>query len=366
MTTLPSGIKLEVPSERKALLSMSGTAAVVGAGVVGLACARALALRGLEVLVLEAEHMIGTGVSSRNSEVIHAGIYYPQGSLKAQACVEGRDMLYEYCAERGISHNRCGKLIVATSDDQVADLEKIKQFAFQNGVTDLEVLSKAEAQALEPNLSCVGALLSPSTGIVDSHSLMLALQGDIENEGGFVVFNTPVESIDVNETDGGHSLNIKCGGEEPMEMECDVIVNAAGLFAPEVAKHAGDPDAPKPFFAKGSYFKLEGTRSPFSKLIYPVPEKNTAGLGVHATIDLNGQTKFGPDVEWLSDISSAKEVNAETFIVDPSRCESFYAAIRKYWPALPDDCLVPDYSGIRFDSICFRLSYYLYVSCETT
>jgi L-2-hydroxyglutarate oxidase LhgO len=232
---------------------MSGVGVVVGAGVVGLACARVMAARGLEVVVLEAAHMIGTGVSSRNSEVIHAGIYYPKGSLKARACVEGRQMLYDYCRERAIGHERCGKLIVATSADQLADLERIKELAAGNGVHDLRVVSAEEACGMEPSLSCVGALVSPSTGIVDSHSLMLSLQGDAEARGACVVFNTPVLSYEVlqgrvrpSSAGGGGHIRVRTGGAQPMEMDCDVLVNAAGLFAPDLARQSGDVAAPTP------------------------------------------------------------------------------------------------------------------------
>jgi L-2-hydroxyglutarate oxidase LhgO len=227
---------------------MSGVGVVVGAGVVGLACARMMAARGLEVVVLEAAHMIGTGVSSRNSEVIHAGIYYPKGSVKARACVEGRKMLYDYCRERAIGHERCGKLIVATSAGQLADLERIKGLAADNDVHDLRVISAEEARRVEPNLSCVGALLSPSTGIVDSHALMLSLQGDAEARGACVVFNTPVLSHErlLSTASGGGHIRVRTGGAEPMEMDCEVLVNSAGLFAPDLARQSGVAAAPKP------------------------------------------------------------------------------------------------------------------------
>lgn len=300
---------------------MSGVSVVIGAGVVGLACARALALRGLEVLVLESQHMIGSGVSSRNSEVIHAGIYYPKGSIKAHACVEGKRMLYDYCQEREIGHSRCGKLIVATNEEQLGDLQRIQQLAAGNGVEDLRILSVAEVADLEPELRCVGALLSPSTGIVDSHSFMLSLQGDIELHGGCVVLNTPVTRYEVLKSDASNSnganttLRVFTGGAEPMEVDCDVLVNAAGLFAPDLASASGVTECPEPYFAKGNYYKLEGCSNPFRRLIYPVPEKNTAGLGVHATLDLAGQLKFGPDVEWLNSVRHASEIDADTYKV---------------------------------------------------
>ena len=289
---------------------------VIGAGVVGLAVARALALRGREVLVLEAADAIGTGTSSRNSEVIHAGIYYPHSSLKAQLCVQGKQLLYDYCAERGIGHSRCGKLIVATSEDQVAQLHSIIAKAAANGVHDLVLLSREQALAMEPQLECVAAIHSPSTGIVDSHALMLSLQGDIENSGGFVVLNTAVAqliraqaAIEVIASDG-------------TALAANTVINAAGLNAPWVASRINGLDAqhvPPTYWAKGNYFTLSG-KSPFNRLIYPVPE--AAGLGVHLTIDLGGQAKFGPDVEWVD--------SPDDLLVDPSRGDAFYAEVRKY------------------------------------
>lgn len=307
---------------------------VIGAGVVGLAVARALALSGREVWVLEAAEGIGTGISSRNSEVIHAGIYYPQGSLKARFCVEGKALLYAYCAERGISHQRLGKLIVASDEAEVPVLETIRGKAAANGVTDLEFLSGDEAVRLEPALRVAGALLSPSTGVVDSHSLMLALQGDIENAGGAVVFHAPILGGAVQRG----SVLLHVGGAEPMDLECEILVNAAGLSAPGLAASIEGipPDTiPTAYMCKGSYYSLAG-RAPFQRLIYPVPEK--AGLGVHLTLDLGGQARFGPDTEW---------VETEEYNVDIRRAEGFYAAIRRYWPALPDGALTPGYSGIR-------------------
>lgn len=306
---------------------------VIGAGVVGLAVARALALQGREVMVLEAADAIGTGTSSRNSEVIHAGIYYPQGSLKARLCVEGKELLYAYCAERGIGHSRCGKLIVATSDAQVAQLQGIIAKAAANGVHDLALLTREEARALEPQLVCVAAVHSPSTGIVDSHGLMLALQGDLENAGGLVVLNSPLARAECAQ---GAIILI---AEDGTELQAKTVVNAAGLHAQSLArKFAGlaGKHVPPSHYAKGNYFTLSG-RSPFSRLIYPVPE--AAGLGVHLTIDLGGQAKFGPDVQW---------VNApDDLVVDPARGEAFYAEVRKYWPALQEGALIPGYAGIR-------------------
>ena len=306
---------------------------VIGAGVVGLAVARALALQGREVLVLESAGAIGTGTSSRNSEVIHAGIYYPPDSLKARLCVQGRDLLYDYCALRGIGHRRCGKLIVATDAAQVPQLQGIREQALRNGVDDLTLLNSTQAQYLEPQLACVAALLSPSTGIVDSHGLMLALQGDLENAGGIVALNSPLEhasytsdAIEIAATDGTRIV-AKC------------VVNAAGLAAPALAnKFLGlNPRyVPSAYFAKGNYFTLAG-RVPFSHLIYPVPQ--VAGLGVHLTLDLGGQAKFGPDVQWVS--------SADDLSVNPARGDAFYAEVRKYWPSLQDGALLAGYAGIR-------------------
>ena len=306
---------------------------VIGAGAVGLAISRALALDGREVMVLEAADAIGTGTSSRNSEVIHAGIYYPAGSLKAKFCIEGKALLYRYCDERGIAHRRCGKLLVATADDEVAQIDCIIAKAAANGVHDLVRLSAAEARAMEPALSCVAAIHSPSTGIVDGHALMLALQGDLENAGGLVAFNTPVASLAFTR-DG-----IVVRTADGTELLAQRVVNAAGHGAPLLAtKTAGlrAVHVPKQYFAKGNYFTLAG-RSPFSRLIYPVPQH--AGLGVHLTIDLGGQAKFGPDVEWVK--------SADDLVVDPRRGDAFYAEVRKYWPALPDGALQAGYAGIR-------------------
>ncbi|WP_194965899.1 MULTISPECIES: NAD(P)/FAD-dependent oxidoreductase [unclassified Polaromonas] len=306
---------------------------VIGAGVVGLAVARALALHGREVMVLEAADAIGTGTSSRNSEVIHAGIYYPQGSLKARLCVQGKGLLYDYCAERGIGHQRCGKLIVATSDEQVAQLQGIREKAAANGVLDLVLLTREEARAMEPQLECVAALHSPSTGIVDSHGLMLALQGDLENAGGLVVLNSPLAQAECAQS------AIYLVAEDGTELQAKTVVNAAGLHAQQLAsRFAGLPaqHVPPSHYAKGNYFTLPG-RSPFSRLIYPVPE--AAGLGVHLTIDLGGQAKFGPDVQWVD--------SPDDLVVDPARGDAFYAEVRKYWPGLADGALMPGYAGMR-------------------
>ncbi|WP_442222649.1 NAD(P)/FAD-dependent oxidoreductase [Roseomonas mucosa] len=307
---------------------------VAGAGVVGLAVARSLALAGREVLLLEAAEAIGTGTSSRNSEVIHAGIYYPAGSLMARHCVAGRRMLYAFCAERGVPHARCGKLIAATSEEEAGRLASIQARAAANGVEDMRVLSRDEAVALEPALSCHGALLSPSTGILDSHAYMLALQGDAENAGAVLAFHSPVLSGRVVP----EGIVLETGGAESMTLLCRSLVNAAGLGAPALGRAiAGLPPetVPREYYAKGNYFTLAG-RSPFSRLIYPVPVPG--GLGTHLTIDLGGQARFGPDVEWVDHID---------YEVDPRRGDSFYEAIRRYWPALPDGALQPGYSGIR-------------------
>ncbi|WP_062361662.1 NAD(P)/FAD-dependent oxidoreductase [Variovorax paradoxus] len=307
--------------------------AVIGGGVVGLAVARALALAGREVVVLEAEGAIGTGTSSRNSEVIHAGIYYPQGSLKARLCVEGKEALYAYAAERGVPHRRCGKLIVATSAEQVAQLEVIRAKAAANGVGDLVLLTAQQAMAMEPQLHCVAALHSPSTGIVDSHALMLSLLGDLENAGGMLALKSPIARAECGRD------AIVLVAEDGTALRCNTVVNAAGLLAPELARRfEGLPPAAMPtaYFAKGSYFTLSG-RAPFSRLVYPVPEPG--GLGVHLTIDLGGQAKFGPDVQWVQ--------SADDLVVDPARGHGFYAEVRKYWPALPDGALIPGYAGMR-------------------
>lgn len=307
---------------------------VVGAGVVGLAVARALALAGREVIVLDAAEGIGTETSSRNSEVIHAGIYYPANSLMARFCVAGRRALYRYCAERGVPHRNCGKLIVATTAEEDAMLAGIQRRAEANGVEGMRVLSAAEAVAMEPNLHCTSALHSPATGIIDSHAYMLALQGDAENAGAVCVFLSPLTGARVTHS----GIEVFVGGSEPMNLRCRLLVNAAGLHAPHLARHIkGMPTdrVPHAYYAKGNYFTLSG-RSPFSRLIYPVPVPG--GLGVHLTIDLGGQARFGPDVEWVDTLDYA---------VNPARADSFYAAVRKYWPALKDGAIQPGYSGIR-------------------
>lgn len=312
---------------------------VVGAGVVGLAVARRLAQAGREVIVLEAADAIGTGTSSRNSEVIHAGIYYPTGSLRARLCVPGRDALYDYCADHGVEHRRVGKLIVATEENQLAKLAAIRAQAAANGVTDLTEVDPATARAWEPNLRTVGALLSPSTGIIDSHGLMLALLGDAEEAGAMLALLSPLTHS--HRTATGFELEV--GGAEPMRIACSTLVNAAGLGAWGVARglEGLDPThVPPRVLAKGNYYALAAGRSPFSRLVYPVPVDG--GLGVHLTLDLAGQARFGPDVEWLGDVEGTVD-----YAVDPARADSFYGAVRAYWPGLPDGALVPAYSGVR-------------------
>ena len=313
---------------------------VIGAGVVGLAVARALALSGQEVVVLESQDAFGTGTSSRNSEVIHAGIYYPAGSLKAQLCVRGRHLLYTYCQERQIPHRRCGKLIVATSSTQVEQLSQIQHKAILNGLTQedaLQLLSAKDAIEMEPALYCEAALWSPSTGIIDSHALMLSYLGDFENAGGILALQSAFESAKVIVTGTGSNFEIRT--IDGTEFLANQVINAAGLDAPNVARKFAGMDIaliPKAYYAKGNYFSLSG-KSPFSSLIYPVPE--AAGLGVHLTLDLAGQAKFGPDVEWVD--------SPQDLAVDPHRGDRFYAEVRKYWPGLKDDSLIPAYSGIR-------------------
>jgi L-2-hydroxyglutarate oxidase LhgO len=304
---------------------------VVGAGVVGLAVARALALSGREVVILEAEDAIGTHTSSRNSEVIHAGIYYPRGSLKAVSCVRGKELLYEYVQTHGVPHRRCGKLIVATDEAQVAELEGIKAKAHANGVTDVDFVSTTKIQSWEPELRCVAALHSPSTGIIDSHALMLAYLGDAEAHGAMLALKSRLLGADV--VSDGFVLHV--GGET---IKTSILINSAGLRAPSVARSIEGYErqrAPGEYYAKGNYYSL-ARKNPFTRLIYPVPEPG--GLGVHVTLDLGGQARFGPDVEWVDRIDYA---------VDPGRSQRFYAAIRRYWPGLPDGALLPGYSGIR-------------------
>ena len=312
---------------------------VIGAGVVGLALARRMALEGHETIVLEAQGAIGTGTSSRNSEVIHAGIYYAPESLKARFCVRGRALLYDYCREHGVDARRCGKLIVATAAEHAPQLDAIIARAAANGVGDLRRLPAPEVAELEPALRCIAAVLSPSTGIIDSHGLMLALLGDFEAAGGMVAFHSPLAAARCMRA----GIVVTTGGENPLELEARVVINSAGLYASAVAaKFEGlDPRfVPLTRFAKGNYYALTG-RAPFSRLIYPVPE--AAGLGVHLTLDLAGQARFGPDVEWLA----VTDPDAIDYAVDPRRADGFYAEVRRYWPALKDGALQPAYSGVR-------------------
>ena len=316
-------------------MSLQVQAVVIGAGAVGLACARALALAGKEVIILERNTDFGLETSARNSEVIHAGIYYPPGSLKAKMCVQGRQRLYAFCQSHGVEHSRCGKLIVATSERQLSELKNIRARALANGVDDLELLTASQAVALEPSLHAMGALLSPSTGIINGRAYMLALLGEAELHGASLALNSRVQSM--QSTASGLQLSVLCDGVEETLL-ADLVVNAAGHQAIALANTCDAVAAekiPRAFLAKGNYFSLAG-RSPFSRLIYPVPEPG--GLGVHLTLDLGMQARFGPDVEW---------VQTEDYSVNPQRAEVFYAAIRKYWPDLKDDALQPAYAGIR-------------------
>lgn len=313
---------------------------VIGAGAVGLAVAAAFARSGRETVVLEAQSGIGAGTSSRNSEVIHAGMYYPTGSLRHLMCVEGRRKLYRYLAERGVQHQKRGKLIVATSDAEGEKIASIHATGLKNDVEGLELISGSQAMAWEPNLSCTAALWSAETGIVDSHAYMLALQGEIEDNGGMVAFETPVERVE--QLKGG-GFRVVTGGREPGSVMCRRVINSAGLGAHAVARGIEGYRAemiPKLVLAKGNYFGCAG-KPAFARLIYPAPVEG--GLGVHVTLDLAGRMRFGPDVEWLATNDPA----AVDYSVDPRRSESFYTAIRRYWPGLPDGAITPDYSGCR-------------------
>ncbi|MBV1933784.1 MAG: NAD(P)/FAD-dependent oxidoreductase [Parvibaculaceae bacterium] len=317
---------------------------VIGAGVVGLAIARTLSKQGRDVLVLEKEHAIGTHTSSHNSEVIHAGLYYPKNSLKAELCVTGRHALYKYLEERYLPHRKPGKLIVATTPAQLGELTAIAQHARQNGVEDLQQLSPADIRKIEPELDVLGALLSPSTGIIDSHQYMLALQGELEECGGAVAFNTQVISGETSAQ--GVTLNVVSGSDpndEPMRLHARHTINSAGLWAPQLAASlTGFPrqHIPETRFAKGNYFSLS-SKPPFRHLIYPVPEK--AGLGTHLTLDMAGRARFGPDVEWRD----GELTDSPDYTVDPARQDSFIKSIQAYWPGLPQENLAPDYAGVR-------------------
>jgi len=307
---------------------------VIGAGVVGLAIARTAALAGHDVTVAEATGGIANGVSSRNSEVIHAGLYYPTGTLRALQCVRGRRMLYEFCASHGVGHRKCGKLVVATNEAELAKVETIKQQADLNGVEGTEMIGGNAARAMEAELFCIGALWSPETGIIDSHGYMRALWGELEDRGGMIAFETPVERMRYT----APQWHVEFGGAEPVSVSFDAVINAAGLGAQPLARRIeGYPadKVPRLVLGKGNYFGYAG-RPVFSRLIYPTPIDG--GLGVHVTLDLAGRMRFGPDVEWIAE---------ENYAVDPRRADSFYARIRTYWPGLPDGSLVPDYAGIR-------------------
>ncbi|MGV3634735.1 MAG: NAD(P)/FAD-dependent oxidoreductase [Pseudorhodoplanes sp.] len=307
---------------------------VIGAGVIGLAVARAAALAGHDVIVAEKADAIGTGISSRNSEVIHAGMYYSTGSLRAKLCPRGNRMLYDFCEAHGVPHRRCGKFIVATNEAERGRIEAIQAQGRINGVEGLELIGGNAARDIEPELSCVAALVSPATGIIDGHAYMLALQGDIEAHGGAIAFETPVERL----TPILHGWRVTFGGREPGHLDVDAVVNCAGLAAQSVARSIdgySQTRIPKQVLAKGNYFAYAG-RPAFTRLIYPTPVDG--GLGVHVTLDLAGRMRFGPDVEWI---------DHEIYEVDPARAASFYARIRTYWPGLPDNSLMPDYAGIR-------------------
>ena len=307
---------------------------VVGAGVVGLAIARTAARRGHDVVVAETTGGIGNGVSSRNSEVVHAGIYYPTGSLRAHHSTRGRRMLYEFCAAHGVAHNKCGKLIVATDADELAKVESLIAQGNANGVEGLELIGGNAARDLEPALACIAAVHSPETGIIDSHAFMLALEGELEDRGGMIAFETKIERL----TPGPHGWTVHFSGKEAGTLDVDAVVNSAGLGAQALAGATeGYPRerVPRLVLAKGNYFGYAG-RPAFSRLIYPAPVDG--GLGIHVTLDLAGRMRFGPDVEWI---------DHESYTVDPRRADAFYERIRSYWPGLPDGSLVPDYCGIR-------------------
>lgn len=316
---------------------------VIGAGVVGLAVAREMALQGRETILLERENAFGTISSARNSEVIHAGIYYPKGSLKAKLCVEGNRMLYEYCRTHQVATQAYGKLIVASDDSQLDDLQAILYKAQNNQVPDIRIISGEEAKALEPQLHCSAAILSASTGIVDSHGYMLSLLGGFEDAGGMVAYQSPLISAKALGANAENGFALEIGGADGMQIQTKLLINCAGLSAPSIAQKIeglSSTQVPKAYFAKGNYFSLSG-KSPFSHLIYPIPEPG--GLGVHLTLDMGGQAKFGPDVEWL-DIESENQID---YTVNPKRSEGFYEAVRRYWPGLKDGSLQPDYSGVR-------------------
>jgi L-2-hydroxyglutarate oxidase LhgO len=307
---------------------------VVGAGVIGLGFARTAAVAGHDVTVAEKTGGIANGVSSRNSEVVHGGLYYPTGSLRAFHCVRGRRMLYDFCASHGVDYRKCGKLVVATDEAELAKVESIRKQGEINGVERLELIGGNAARALEPELSCIGALLSPQSGIVDSHDYMRALWGELEDRGGMIAFETTVERMSYH----GPHWRVQFSGRDSGTIEFDAVVNSAGLGAQALARRIeGYPaeQVPRLVLAKGNYFSFAG-RPVFSRLVYPTPVDG--GLGVHVTLDLAGRMRFGPDVEWITE---------ESYSIDPARANSFYERIRTYWPGLPDNSLVPDYCGIR-------------------
>jgi L-2-hydroxyglutarate oxidase LhgO len=307
---------------------------VVGAGIIGLAIARALAQQGHETLVVERHSRPGQETTSRNSGVIHSGIYYPTGSLKARLCVRGRDLLYAYCAQRGVAYRRCGKLIVA-SESQVKALEALQRKAIANGVTDLAMLNADEVRTLEPSVQCAAALLSPSTGIVDVHELLIGYLGDFESHGGVLALQSHLDQAEI--VPDGFVLRVR-SGDSDSELHCKQLINCAGLSALNLLRHIGGYPQQRwrrAYYAKGNYFVCQGLK-PFQRLVYPMP--SNAGLGVHATLDMDGTTRFGPDVQWVEELD---------YDVDPERAPAFYAAIREYWPSIPDGSLQPGYAGIR-------------------
>ena len=316
---------------------------VIGAGVVGLAVAREMALQGRETILLERENAFGTISSARNSEVIHAGIYYPKDSLKAKLCVQGNRLLYEYCRDHQVATQPYGKLIVASDEAQIDDLRAILYKAQNNGVPEIKFISGEEAKALEPNLKCSAAILSSTTGVVDSHGYMLSLLGGFEDAGGMVAYQSPLISAKPIGDKAQNGYLLEVGGADGMQIQTQLLINCAGISAPAVAQKIeglSKEQIPKAYFAKGNYFSLSG-KSPFNHLIYPIPEPG--GLGVHLTLDMGGQAKFGPDVEWL-DIDQEDQID---YTVDPKRGDGFYEAVRRYWPGLKDGSLQPDYSGVR-------------------
>jgi L-2-hydroxyglutarate oxidase LhgO len=311
---------------------------VVGAGVVGLAVARALAMAGHEVLILEKNPVFGEETSARNSEVIHAGLYYPEGSLKARHCVRGREMLYQFCREAGVAHRNCGKLIVAGDATDCAALPQIAAHAAANGVTDLQHLQSADIARLEPHLRAQEALLSPSSGIVDSHAFMLAMLGQAEDAGAQLVTRA---SIDSGTLTASGAVDLTIGGAEPMRLRARSLVNCAGLWAgPLAARIHGMPPPPEVRLVKGNYFSYSA-RVPFSRLVYPVPQDG--GLGIHLTLDMAGRARFGPDTEWLAS-DNPEDID---YTVEDSRRSGFAEAIHRYWPEMDAARLQADYSGVR-------------------